>query len=606
VSKLYSPGLKQIQYLMKKFLTYFLYAVIASLALIILARQIVKKSVKKMPEVLLRYEENYSLTYAETIEAYKSLSKQHITAKLLTYGTTDIGKPLHLFVISKTKNFSPDAIKDKGFRVIMVNNAIHPGEPCGVDASVKLARDILDNKDGLWEIMDSTVLCIIPMYNIGGALNRSPYNRANQNGPQDQGFRANAKNLDLNRDYAPMTSKNAQTFAQIFHNWKPDLLIDTHTTNGADYQYVMTLIPSHPQELPPMLGQILSDDLEPFLYKSMRNSGYEMIPYVSPMGELPESGLQQYINSPRYTTGYGKLFNTITLMTEAHMFKPFNDRVLATYEFVKAALVYTDKYGERLTDARLEADDFVRNQKDFVLHWQLDSTMKEEIEFKGYEAEFVKSKVTGGMRLRYDRSKPFTKQIPYFKHYNPTLTIKTPDYYVIPQAWHEVIHRLAINGVQLERFQQDTTLSVEAYYIESYNTYPKPYNGRYLHTNIEVRKEVQDIPFYKGDYLVSTSQLANHYIVEMLEPQAYDSFFAWNFFDSILQRKEYFSPYVFEDFAEQMLADNKDLRERFEQKKKEDKEFASDAYAQLSFLYEHSPYFEKSYLRYPVYRLNCN
>jgi len=117
---------------------------------------------------------------------------------------------------------------------------------------------------------------------------------------------------------------------------------------------------------------------------------------------------------------------------------------------------------------------------------------------------------------------------------------------------------------------------------------------------------VQDIPFYKGDYLVSTSQLANHYIVEMLEPQAYDSFFAWNFFDSILQRKEYFSPYVFEDFAEQMLADNKDLRERFEQKKKEDKEFASDAYAQLSFLYEHSPYFEKSYLRYPVYRLNCN
>jgi hypothetical protein len=590
---------------MKKFLAYFFYSVIASLVLIFIARQIVKESVKKMPEVILRYEDNYSLTYAETIEALRALSKKHLTAKLLAYGNTDIGQPLHLFVISKTKNFSPSAIKEKGFRVIMVNNGIHPGEPCGVDASVKLARDILANKDGLWEKMDSTILCIIPIYNVGGALNRSPYTRANQNGPSEQGFRANAKNLDLNRDYAPMKSKNAQSFAKIFHQWKPDLLIDTHTTNGADYQYVMTLIPPHAQELPPMLGSLLNEDLEPFLYNSMKESGYEMIPYVSPMGQSPENGLQLFLNSPRYTTGYGRLFNTITFTTEAHMFKPFKDRVLATYEFIKASINYSNDKGALLTKAKDQSNEFIKAQKEFTIRRMLDTTRFEEIEFKGYESEYIDSKITGGKRLRYNRDKPFTKNIPYYKHYLPKLTITTPDYYVIPQAWNEVIFRLTLNGVKVERIERDTLMSVESFYITSYDTQPRPYNGNYLHYNVEVRTEVQSIQFFKGDYLVPTNQVTNLYIVEMLEPQADDSFFAWNFFDSVLQRKEYFSPYVFEDFAEQMLNNDAELRKEFENKKKSDKQFANNSYSQLTFLYERSPYFEKSYMRYPVYKLNC-
>lgn len=591
---------------MKKFLAFFLYSIIGSLALIFIARQIVKVSTKRTPVVILRYEDNYSLTYAETIEAYKALSKEHLTAKLLNYGSTDIGLPLHLFVISKTKNFSPDAIKEKGFRVIMVSNGIHPGEPCGVDASVKLARDILGKKNGLWEKMDSTILCIIPIYNVGGALNRSPYTRANQNGPQEQGFRANAKNLDLNRDYAPMKSKNAQTFAKIFHQWKPDLLIDTHTTNGADYQYVMTLLPQHPQELPPMLGSLLTEDLEPFLYSSMKTSGYEMIPYVSPMGQTPENGLQLYLNSPRYTTGYGRLFNTITFTTEAHMFKPFKERVLATYEFIKAAINYSNHRGALLTKAKNQSDEFVKAQKEFTLRRELDSTRVEEIEFKGYEAEYIDSKITGGKRLQYNRDKPFTKNIPYYRHYLPKLSIATPDYYIIPQAWHEVILRLSINGVRFERVEHDTLLNVEAYYITGYDTHPTPYNGNYLHYNVQVRTVEQSIQFFKGDYIIPTNQVTNSYIVEMLEPQAGDSFFAWNFFDSILQRKEYFSPYVFEDFAQQMLDNDEELKIEFESKRKSDKEFANNSYRQLSFLYERSPYFEKSYLRYPVYRLNSN
>jgi hypothetical protein len=591
---------------MKRFLFIYLILVLFFVVFVLIYRHLAEKTDSVPIRVELRYELNQSLTYPEVIAAYQALDRQHRKAKLLTYGPTDLGKPLHLFVISKSGIFNPDKLRSKGFRIILVNNGIHPGEPCGIDASIKLAQDILENKDGLWKLMDSTVLCIIPVYNVGGAHNRSQFNRANQNGPEEQGFRANAKNLDLNRDFAPMDSRNAQSFAQIFHHWKPHLLIDTHTTNGADYQYIITLIGTHSQGIPPMLGEFCDSKVEPYLYSAMEKSGYEMIPYVDPMGETPESGIQRYISSPRYTTGYGRVFNTITLMTEAHMFKSFSQRVLGTYEFIKTTIKFTDSLGYELQKVKAEANRFVADQKEFVLHWQLDSSKAETIPFKGYEAEFIDSRITGGKRLRYNTEKPFEKEIPFFRHYIPSLTILKPKYYIIPQAWHEVIHRLEINDVCMKRLDRDTLMEVDVYYIDDYKTLPRPYNGHYLHFDLKVRIERQTVQLYMGDYIVPTNQPCNEYIIQMLEPQAYDSFFTWNFFDASLQRKEYFSPYVFEDYAEEMLKNNDKLREEFETKRKNDKEFAANSYAQLNFLYQRSPYFEKSFMRYPVFRAIAN
>ncbi len=566
----------------------------------------IEHSKTKGKQVELRYEENYSLTYPETIEAYKQLDSQHSEAKLIEYGPTDSGHPLHLFVISKHKVFNSEEVHKRNFRVLLINNGIHPGEPCGVDASVKIAREILDEQGDLWQQLDSTVICIVPMYNIGGALNRSEFNRANQNGPEKQGFRANAKNLDLNRDFAPMDSRNAQSFAQIFHQWAPHVFIDTHTSNGADYQYVMTVIEPHPLNFPQPFGNYYSSKMEPFMYKGMEAEGYPMTPYVDPMGDTPESGLEQYVSNPRYGTGYGPLFNTFTFCTEAHMFKPFRERVLATYKFMVVTINFLQQHGAELAIKKNEANDFLKTKKQFVLQWELDSTKIEHFNFLGYEAEFIPSKVTGGMRLKYDRSKPFTKPIPYFRHHNPKITIEKPDFYVISQAWNEVIHRLKINGVKIVRLENDTTLNVEAYYIENYETYERPYNGHYVHYNTKVRKEIQNINLFKGDYLIPTNQAVNEYIVQMLEPQSSDSFFAWNFFDTVLQRKEYFAPYIFEDYAEEFLNSNPKIKEEFEQIKKTDKQFANNPYAQLSFIYQHSPYFEKVFMRYPVFRVFNN
>jgi hypothetical protein len=590
---------------MKHFFTLYI-TIILLTALGILTFQSLYNQSGERSEILLRYNENYSITYPEALEAYRQLDAEYKTAKLMEYGPTDFGLPLHLFVISKNKTFSPKAIKEKGYRVLLINNGIHPGEPCGIDASVKLARDILEKRNSLWELLDSTVICIVPIYNIGGAYNRSPYSRANQNGPIDQGFRANAKNLDLNRDFAPMDSKNAQSFAEIFHQWKPQILIDTHTSNGADYQYVMTLIEPHPQGLTPTLADFYTNKMKPFLYSEMERANYPLTPYVDIVGETPESGIEHYISNPRYITGYGRAFNTLTFNTEAHMFKPFHERVLSTYEFFVATLKFMSCHGSEVAQRIDETNESIKTKKQYVLQWELDSSRIEYIDFLGYEAEYIPSKVTGSERLRYNRNKPYTKPVPHFKYHKEKVTITKPDYYIIPKAWHEVVQRLKINGVAMQQLEIDTILRVEAYYIEKYKTIERPYNGHYIHYDVEVRKEIQSIQLYSGDFLIPTNQSCNEYIIQMLEPQAMDSFFAWNFFDSILQRKEYFSPYIFEDYAEIMLSSNPQLKAEFEHKKQNDTQFASNAYAQLSFLYQRSPFFEKVFMRYPIFRYSPN
>jgi hypothetical protein len=557
-------------------------------------------------QVILKYEDNITPTYQEVIDYYTLLARKHSTAKLIEYGQTDSGKPLHLFVISDDGDFSSESLKTRNKRILFINNGIHPGEPCGIDASLQLADDILNKRIELSNALKNTVICIVPVLNIGGALNRSPYNRANQNGPVDHGFRANAKNQDLNRDFIKMDALNTWSFVKMLREWDPDIFIDTHTTNGADYQYVMTLIPTQHNKLHPLLGEFLNNKMIPHLYSVLSKTPWEFTPYVQTMGGNIEKGLVGFMDSPRYTSGYMALFHTIGFITEAHMFKPYSDRVKATYEFIAEVIRFTSDHAEEIGRNRKKA--MLENlvQREYVIQWKLDTTKKDSFFFKGYESRMIPSNITGKSRLFYDREQPYSRQIPFYNYYEPFLMVEKPDFYIIPQAWTEVIERLKANGVQFKRFQKDTTLTVEVYYVENYNTSQRPNNGRYSHSNIQIRRDLQEIDFYCGDYVIETNQMANNYIVQTLEPHATDSYFSWNFFDAILSRKEYFSAYIFEEYAEEFLKNNPFVKADLDERRKNDAAFADNAYAQLNFIYERSPFFEKSYLRVPVYRLNTS
>ncbi len=545
--------------------------------------------------------EQTTTTYGEAISFYKKLAGAYSWLQLSEWGMTDAGFPLHTAVLSQSGVFDPVELRRQNKRILLINNAIHPGEPEGVDATMMLFRDLLQ-KPELQPFLENVVVIAIPFYNIGGGLNRGCCSRANQNGPEQYGFRGNAKNLDLNRDFIKCDSKNAQTFTKIFNYWQPDVLMDNHTTNGADYTYTMTLLQTQEDKLGPVLGPYLRNDLLPQLYKDMAARGLELCPYVNIWGNTPDKGIPGFNDSPRYSSGYAALHHCISFVPEAHMLKPFPARVWATYNLMDVMIKAMSRESEKIARLRQEAIARAISQSSFPLDWRLDESQVDSILFKGYEGKYKSSEVTGADRLWYDRSAPYVKKIPYQNHFVPKIEVEKPMAYIIPQAYSEVIGLLKANGVLFQRLSEDVTIEPEMYYIRKYET-QNAYESHYLHYNVQVEKVVRPWRFHKGDYVAFTNQPAVRFLVETIEPQGVDSYFAWNFFDGILGQKEWFSPYVFEDIAAELLKEKPSIREELEAKKQADPEFAKSPFAQLAFVYQHSPYHEPTLNLYPVGRI---
>ena len=546
----------------------------------------------------LSKDKNYTATYSEAIAYYHQLAAKYPQMRVMDYGTTDAGKPLTLIVLSKDRVFDPALIKKQNKRVLLINNGIHPGEPEGIDASMMLSRDMLKNN----KLPPNVVVCMIAVYNIGGSLNRG-VSRISQNGPRAYGFRGNARNLDLNRDFIKADSRNALAFMQILNTWQPEVFLDNHTSDGADYLYIMTLIETQKDKQNPILAKYTSDVLSPELYKRMKTSGYEMIPYVESEKGTPDSGIVAFIETPRFSTGYTVQHNIISYVTETHMLKPYDKRVYATYYFMQHLIDICQRDYMQIGKLKQQADDAVSKQKTFALNWELDKQHYDTITFKGYEAGHKASDISGLPRLYYDRSKPYTKTIKYYNTYKATAKADRPVAYIIPQAWGKVIELFKLNKVAMSRLAHDTTLNLSFYQIADYKTGTRPYEGHYIHSNVNLLVANQSVKFYTGDYVVYTNQPINRYIVETLEPQGVDSFFVWNFFDSILGQKEHYSDYVFEDIAAEYLKNNPNLKALLEKEKAGNPKLAASAAMQLEFVYHNSPWFEKTYLRYPVGRL---
>src|ERR1700761_2837350 len=477
-------------------------------------------------------DKNYTATYAQVIAYYQQLSKQYTQMKMISYGTTDVGKPLSLIVLSRDRVFDPALIKKQNKRVLLINNGIHPGEPEGIDASMMLVRDLLKKN----KLPKDIVICLIEVYNIDGCLNRG-LSRINQNGPSSYGFRGNYRNLDLNRDFIKADSRNAWAFEKILNTWQPEIFLDNHTSDGADYQYVMTLIETQKDKQNPILADYTSKTLSPELYKRMAKSGYDITPYVEEIKGTPDSGIVSFLETPRFATGYTAQHNIISYITETHMLKTFNKRVDATYDFMQSLIDICERDAKLIGEIKHKTDEQVKVQQTFALNWDVDTKHYNTLTFKGFTAGYKPSEVSGLTRLFYDRSKPFTKTIKYFDNYVVTASAQKPLAYVIPQAWGKIIDLYKLNNVAMHRLTHDTTLDLQMYYIADYKTSARPYEGHYLHSGVKLSPAQMKVKFYAGDYVVYTNQALNRYIVETLEPQGVDSFFAWNFFDSVLGEK---------------------------------------------------------------------
>lgn len=567
---------------------------IAILGLLLIACQSQKKEEQVNFDFTTVFEKTNgkeTATYSEIINFYKQLAKKHNNIAIDSIGETDSGKPLHLVRYQSNGN---------NLNTLLINNGIHPGESDGIDATMMLFRDLANGK---LPAPSNTKIITIPVYNIGGCLNRNTSTRTNQNGPKAYGFRGNTRNYDLNRDFIKSDTKNAKTFARLFHQIKPDLFIDNHVSNGADYQYTLTHLFTQHNKLNGPLGNYLHQKLMPNLEKSLRDKNIDITPYVNVWGTTPEKGWSQFMDYPRYSTGYTSLFNTLGMMVETHMLKPYKGRVEQTYELMASMIYVADNDAKHITALKKEQKDFWKKASDYTLDWTVDSTQVTQLNFKGYEGNYIDSEITGKKRLFYDRNKAYTKQISYYNYVKPSKTVSIPKAYIIPSGWYKTLELLQLNDIKLTPLKQDTTITVTSYKIKKYETKKMAYEGHYLHFNTSISKTSKEIKFKKGDFITKLNPNNLRYLLETLEPEAPDSFFNWNFFDTILQQKEHFSPYVFEDKALEILNNDVKLKTEFEQKKNNDVDFSNNWYAQLDWIHKHSEHYEQSHMQYPVYRI---
>ena len=541
--------------------------------------------------------------YKDVIAYYKDLASSYSEISLFEIGETDSGNPLHLVVFNADGKTRLNEIKDSPKNRVLVNNGIHPGESDGIDASMMMLRDIVQS-DSLKQLYKNTLINVIPVYNIGGALNRNSHTRANQNGPKEYGFRGNTQNYDLNRDFIKQDTKNAAAFAEIFHTVNPDVFIDNHVSNGADYQYAITHLFTQHNKLGGALGKFIETQMRPALETSLIVKKIPITPYVNVWGSTPDKGWSQFFDSPRYSTGYTTLFNTLGMMVETHMLKPYKIRVEQTYELMLSMLDFTEERSTDIKGLRKNAVKSILAKETYPITFEIDRKKEPSLlQFRGYKGEMIDSKVTTGKRLFYDRNQPYIEAVDYYNQYKAKKEVTIPKAYVLKSGWNHVIDRLENNKIEFTRFEKDTTITVETYHIDDFKT-RNAYEGHYLHYNTSVKIDTVSVTFSKGDLYIPTQQDGVRYIIETLEPEATDSFFNWNFFDTVLQQKEGYSSYVFEDIAEQFLKDNPEVKKEFEEKLKSDERFAKNPRAQLNFIYKKSPHYEKAHRLLPIFRVS--
>jgi len=549
--------------------------------------------------------QNQTTTWSDCIAWYEHLAQQYPQVlRFFVAGTSDAGVPIHAGVISADGVFDRARIKAAGRPVFFNNNGIHPGEPEGVDACMALVRDFCQQPERRAALGD-TVFLFVPLYNVDGAFNRADTSRVNQEGPEAFGFRGNSRHLDLNRDFVKCDTLTAQTFNTLFTEWDPDVMVDTHTSNGADYSYTMTLIPTQADKLGGDLGAFLRDTMLPALYADMEGRGWPMCPYVNPVKDSPEDGIADFLETARFSTGYAALHDTIGFMPETHMLKPFADRYHSMRALVETALDFTIAHGEAIVELRRAARAAGRTRREWPVHWAMDEANPSTFRFKGYAAKYKASVLGDYQRLYYDRNAPYERDIAHYNRFPADIVVPAPKAYVVPQQWREAIERLRWNGVKLERIDAERTQEVSVYRIAAVTSRAHAYEGHMFHDEVQVERTRETVTLRAGDYLVPLDQDQARYAVETLEPQAHDSFFRWGFFNSVLEKKEAYSDYVFEDEAERLLAAEPELAARFDAWKAANPDLLKDQGAVLDFIFAHcARWREPEWRRYPVFMID--
>lgn len=557
-------------------------------------------------ELLTGYERSgYRQTprYAETVDFCRKLAEASEFVSYTTFGVSPQGRDLPLLIVDKSMRFEPvddDRVK------LMVFACIHAGESDGKDAGLMLVRDFV--RDGkLSSEFDNVVLLFVPIFNVDGHEKFSPYNRINQAGPEEMGYRVTAQGYNLNRDFIKADAPEMRFWLRLFNEWLPDMFVDIHVTDGADYQYVVTYgIETHENLVEPVRTWI-DEDFLPNINERMSSHGFPLIPYVITRDyQHITNGLIGIMWSPRYSTGYGTIQNRPAMLVETHMLKDYQTRVEGTYTLLQELIGHLDQNATELTEAVDIADlEVARNLAGtyYTVAYDRTKDTTEMLSFKGVSVTVRESDISGGEWVIWE-NEPRDYTVPYLSEYEPSDSVVIPEAYIIPPEWADEIEVLAAHGVQIERLDGAHTLDVRTYRFDDVEWYDEPYEGHMMVSGFEMEDVSVTKTFPDNSAVIVMNQRANQVAIHLLEPEARDSFIRWGFFSTIFGQKEYFESYVMEQIAREMLNDNPELRIEFDSILSSDTTFAASPRARLQFFYERSPYWDADINLYPVGRLH--
>jgi hypothetical protein len=544
--------------------------------------------------------------YSETIDFCKKLDAASPILYYTSFGKSPQGRDLPLLIADRNGNFTPETVRKSGNAVLLIEACIHPGESDGKDAGLMLLRDIVINKMNI-ELLDHITILFIPIFNTDGHERFGPYNRINQNGPDEMGWRTTAQNLNLNRDFLKADAPEMKAWLAMYNAWLPEFFVDVHSTDGADFQYTMTYALETGGCMEKNLSGWTENTFEKQIVSKMERSGFPVFPYVQFRNwHDPRSGLVIGLAPPMLSQGYTAIQNRPGLLIETHMLKPYKVRVTSTYIMLLHTLEILDKEYKALQFLEKQADEFTAGsqfrENPFPVSFSVSYSDSTLTEFKGYDYTVDTSDLTGGLWFKYNDQKPAVWQLTTFQVNKPAKMVSLSEAYLVPPQYTFVIEGLKLHGVKMTPLKQEITLPAKTSRFSNARWQQKPVEGHHKVT-YDLTDSVEMFTFPAGTMLIDMNQRTARVIAHLLEPASPDSYAAWGFFDACMEQKEYSESYVMEAMAREMLQKDPALKEEFESKMVSDKEFASNPNAILNWFYSKTSYWDSNFNVYPIRRI---
>ncbi len=546
-------------------------------------------------------------TYAEVIAMMQTLEKRSPYVKVMQFGTTAEGRAMYAMVVSSDKAFTPALAAKTDKAIILIQSGIHSGEIEGKDTALMLVRDMVITKhehQAAW--LKKSIFVVVPVFNIDGHESRSPFNRANQNGPDITGTRPNAQLLNLNRDYVKAATPEMRGWLKLYHSWMPDFMFDNHVTDGADYQYDVTWDMAHHGDMGAPTSQWVNDRFIPELNKRMEADGH----LVSPYGALRNAGKGRReffveVFSPRYSHLYAAALNRPALLVETHSLKSGKTRAWSNYDIMVNSIdvVVEDpqalRTAVRASDKKYAAMAGDRNSEPIYLAGKISDASRPLVYHTLKTAQFP-SEITGTMVTRYTAEKDDLETVIH-EEIDTTAEAKEPLGFLIPLAWKEIADELALHGVVMEKTTKRLDQEFETWRFTEVKYAAAAFEGGIM-VDYVLHPVKERIPVPAGSYWVPLNQQRARLVMALLHPAAPDALVRWGFAASIFQGMGRIgaAEYLTVPIATKMAVDNPKLMVEFQAKVTEDAKFAADPQARIRWWTERSSYQPSATNRYPV------